>query len=197
MAHIVTISGSPSDSSRTLLLAKHINRRLIAAGFTVDLIEVRGLPAQDLLSARADAPGIRAAVELVAGAQGIVVASPIYKAAYSGVLKCFLDLLPQFALANKTVLPVATGGSPAHVLAIDYGLRPVLASLGARHVTNGFFFVDKQIERHDDDSRRLDPQAAERFEPVLREFIASVPAPSPSHGAAAPLLGADTAAALS
>lgn len=36
------------------------------------------------------------------------------------------------ALAGKTVLPLATGGTTAHVLAIDYALRPVLSSMVPR-----------------------------------------------------------------
>ncbi len=81
----------------------------------------------------------------VAAADGIVVATPVYKAAYSGLLKTFLDMLPQFALRGKVVLPLATGGSIAHVLAIDYALRPVLSSLDPLHVVNGLFVLDKQI----------------------------------------------------
>ena len=46
-----------------------------------------------------------------------------------------LDLLPQRALEGVTVLPLATGGSTAHVLAFDYGPRPVLASMGPAHIT--------------------------------------------------------------
>ena len=61
----------------------------------------------------------------------MVVSTPVYKAAYSGVLKVFLDLLPQFGLAGKVVLPLVTGGTASHVLAIDYALRPVLLALGA------------------------------------------------------------------
>jgi FMN reductase len=63
----------------------------------------------------------------------VVVATPVYKAAYSGLLKVFLDVLPQTALKGKLVLPLATGGSPHHMLALDYALRPVLQSLGAPH----------------------------------------------------------------
>jgi FMN reductase len=47
-------------------------------------------------------------------------------------LKVFLDLLPQFALAGKAILPIATGGSVAHLPALDYGLGPVLQSMGAQ-----------------------------------------------------------------
>src|SRR5918912_82296 len=54
-----------------------------------------------------------------------VVSSLPRKAAYTGLLKAFLDLLPQYALGGKTVLPLVTGGTPAHVLTVDYALRPV------------------------------------------------------------------------
>jgi FMN reductase len=174
VALIVTISGSPSATSRTLLLAKQINQRLLRDGFEVDLIDVRSLPAEELLSGRAEAPGIREAVALLQRAQGVVVATPVYKAAYSGVLKTFLDLLPQFGLQGKSVLPVATGGTLAHVLSIDYALRPVLASLGAGHVTNGYFFLDKQLERLPGDELRIEAAAEERFAPVYRDFLTSV-----------------------
>jgi FMN reductase len=75
----------------------------------------------------------------------VVVATPVYKAAYSGVLKVFLDLLPQTGLAGKTVLPLATGGSPNHMLALDYALRPVLQSLGAKHILSGIYATDAQV----------------------------------------------------
>jgi FMN reductase len=174
LALIVTLSGSPSQSSRTFLLAKQISERLGADGFEVGLIDVRALPAADLVAGRADAPGIREALALLLRAQGVVVATPVYKAAYAGVLKTFLDLMPQFGLQGKSVLPIATGGSLAHVLSIDYALRPVLASMGAGHVTNGYFFLEKQLERLDDDHLRIDPAALERFAPVYRDFITSV-----------------------
>jgi FMN reductase len=74
------------------------------------------------------------------------VATPVYKASYSGLLKSWLDLMPQFGLTGKAVLPLATGGSAAHALALDYALRPVLTSMDARHVVNGFLVLDRFIE---------------------------------------------------
>jgi FMN reductase len=163
VALIATIVGSPSRPSRSAALATHVAGRLAADGFTVESIDVRDLPAEDLLQARPDAPGLRAALGLVERAQGVVVCSPVYKAAYSGVLKTFLDLLPQLGLTGKVVLPLLTGGTTAHVLALDYGLRPVLASLAPAHVTSGLFLLDKLLERtgaglviEADLSRRLD-----------------------------------------
>ncbi len=70
------------------------------------------------------------AIERFRSADGVVIGIPVYKAAHSGQLQALLNLLPQCALECKTVLPLATGGSTAHVLAIDYELRPALTSLG-------------------------------------------------------------------
>ena len=84
-------------------------------------------------------------VDTVLVADAVVVTTPVYKAAYSGLLKAFLDVLPQFALRDKVVLPLATGGTPAHVLAIDYALRPVLASLAPSAITPGWFVLASQV----------------------------------------------------
>ena len=102
-------------------------------GALVDRIHIRDLSPQALLLADFGHPTVVACgIDQVADASVLVVATPVYKAAYSGVLKVFLDLLPQTALKGKVVLPLATGGSPHHMLALDYALRPVLQSLGAK-----------------------------------------------------------------
>jgi FMN reductase len=88
-------------------------------------------------------------VTAIEQADGIIIATPIYKASYSGLLKVFLDLLPQFALAGKAVLPIATGGSVAHLLALDYGLRPVLQSMGARHIVQSLFVPESEMQTVD------------------------------------------------
>jgi len=146
MSRILVLTGSPSLRSRTSALALHVADELSLDAHDVDVLHLRGLPAQALLSADTADPAIAAAVRLVIAADAVVVATPIYKASYSGLLKVFLDLLPQAALQGKVVLPLATGGTVAHLLAIDYGLRPVLVSLGARHITTGRFVLDTHID---------------------------------------------------
>ncbi|MDQ0139458.1 NADPH-dependent FMN reductase [Cupriavidus necator] len=146
---ILTLSGSPSAQSRSGLVLAHLRAALEAAGERTRHLELRELPAGPLLAARADDPAIDAATRAVSEAQVVVLATPVYKAAYSGLLKAFLDLLPQAGLRDKIVLPIATGGSLAHALAIDYALRPVLAALGSRQILPGIFAVDQQIEAGD------------------------------------------------
>jgi FMN reductase len=146
MSRILTVSGSPSATSRSAVLLDHVSRTVVRHGHEVVHLDLRDLPAQALLHARFDDPAVVGAARLLEDSDALVVATPVYKAAYSGLLKSWLDLLPQLALAGKTVLPLATGGSLAHALALDYGLRPVLSSMGARHVVQGFLVVDQLIE---------------------------------------------------
>jgi FMN reductase len=114
--------------------------------YDIARLNVRDLPAQALVHADFSDSKIVAAQQAVAAARAIVIATPVYKAAYSGLLKTFLDLLPQTGLTGKWVLPLATGGSPAHMLAMDYALRPVLTSLSAQHVFPGIYATDQQVQ---------------------------------------------------
>ena len=144
---ILLIAGSPSEPSRSVALLDAVADRLGARVSDIERLNIRELPAQALLLADTGHPAIAAAAAQVARARALVVATPVYKAAYSGLLKVFLDLLPQTALKGKAVLPLATGGSPHHMLALDYALRPVLQSLGARHILPGVYATDNQVPR--------------------------------------------------
>lgn len=179
MSPLLAVSGSPSADSRTALVTSHVVRRLAHEGHDVRLLDIRSeLPAADLFGGGADSHAVRQAVDEVAAARGLIVATPVYKASYTGVLKAFLDLLPQSALAGKTVLPLATGGTVAHQLTIDYALRPVLSALGARHVVAGCFLLDTTIERQPGGQVRLQPASRARLVAAVEEFVASLPAPA-------------------
>jgi FMN reductase len=167
---IVILTGSPTRPSRTLGLVSLVEQRLSREAFRVRTIHVRDLPAEALLHARTDDPAIKEALEVVDQADGVVIASPVYKAAYTGVLKAFIDLFPQFGLRGKVVLPLLTGGTIAHVLALDYALRPVLQSLDPRLVVGGLFVLDKAITLADD-GVKLDPEVTPRLEQITRTFI--------------------------
>ncbi len=169
---VLFINGSPSWPSRTAALCEHVAGELRGFGFTSTTLALRDLPPEPLLMGKADAPGIREAVAQVASAPAIALVTPIYKAAYSGLTKVFLDLLPQFALAGKIVLPLANAGSLAHVLALDYALRPVLSALGALQVTAGFVVLEQQLSIGPD-GVRLDPDTASKLRPVLQTFVES------------------------
>ena len=76
----------------------------------------------------------------------IITASPTYRATYTGLLKVFLDLLPQESLSEKLVLPIQTGGSSDHSLTIEHGITPVMRSLGATVLTNTIYAWSSQFK---------------------------------------------------
>jgi FMN reductase len=170
---ILTLSGSPSASSKSHRILHQLADELANRGLEVETLDVRELPAEALLKADFNHPSLQRAIDQVARATALVIATPIYKAAYSGVLKTFLDILPQDGLAGKTVLPIATGGSLAHALALDYALKPVLASLGARHLLASIHIVDSQI-RAVDERLVLDEDIQARVEEGLSNLIRAV-----------------------
>lgn len=70
-------------------------------------------------------------VQVVARSQIPVIASPTYKASYTGRLKAFLDRYGDGGLGSCIAVPLMTGGSRDHSLAVDLLLRPLLVELGA------------------------------------------------------------------
>jgi SsuE family FMN reductase len=174
MSTVLSISASPSQVSSTHALLTHVNRRVLGAGHTVQTLQVRDLPPAALVGADTSDPAIIDAIWAVQQADAIIVATPVYQAAYSGLLKIFLDLLPQFAFRGKAVLPLATGGSPAHVLAVDYALRPVLSQLGAAHIGQGWFVPATHIRQWGDGGVLIDPSSLAPVAQVTDEFLTTV-----------------------
>jgi len=145
MSSIALIGGSPSPTSRGSIVLDQVADKITVSGFDVERIEVRDIDPAALLFADFGHPDVRTAAAKIERAAGIVIATPVYKASYSGVLKSLLDLLARDAFKNKPILPIATGGTIAHLLSIDYALRPVLYALCADKVLAGRFIIDKDI----------------------------------------------------
>lgn len=177
--NVLGISGSPSARSRSAWLLQLAQTRLEARASRIETLAVRELPAAALLAADATHPALQAAARQVAQADVVIVSTPIYKAAYSGLLKAFFDLLPTDALAGKTVLPLATGGSPAHLLALDYALRPLLTALGARHVLDSVYATDAQLPPHESGGHVPAPELVARLGRALQP-LAQADAPPAS-----------------
>ena len=165
------IAGSPSQRSRSAALLDAVGLRLALRGAHHEQLHLRDLNPQALLLADTSHRSVAQAVRQVQEAGVLVVATPVYKAAYSGVLKVFLDLLPQDALKGKTVLPLATGGSPHHMLALDYALRPVLQSLGAKHILPGIYATDAQVVLQPEGGSILAQELAARVDDAVHTLV--------------------------
>lgn len=172
---VVTLGGSPSQRSRSGVLLDHSRRWLQQQGVEVVSYQVRDFPAEDLLYARFDSPKVLDLLAQVANADGLLIATPVYKASFSGALKTVLDLLPERALAHKVVLPMATGGSIAHMLAVDYALKPVLSALKAQELLHGIFAEDSQIAYGEGSAQaQLVPILEQRMSEALEQFYSAM-----------------------
>ncbi|WP_050467166.1 NADPH-dependent FMN reductase [Herbaspirillum chlorophenolicum] len=173
---ILLLAGSPSAPSRSTRLLNHVGDKLVQLGHRYARLEVRDLPGQAILRADWNDAQIKAALSTVEEASAVVIATPVYKAAYSGILKAFLDLLPQFGLTDKLVLPLATGGSQSHMLALDYALRPVLSSLNPKHVLPSIYATEAQVTWSEESGLTLDAPIAARVEEGVAQLSASLSA---------------------
>ncbi|MEK8226136.1 NAD(P)H-dependent oxidoreductase [Oerskovia sp. M15] len=81
----------------------------------------------------------------MADARVLVVATPVYKGSYTGLLKAFLDLYGPDGLAGVVAVPVVVSGNPAHALAGEVHLRPLLVELGATVPARTLTVLDSQL----------------------------------------------------
>jgi len=188
---ILLVAGSPSGSSRSAALLDAVSQRLRGLGPVIERLHIRDLSPQALLLADTTQRSVAVALDQVQRARAVVVATPVYKAAYSGVLKLFLDLLPQTALKNKVVLPLATGGSPNHMLALDYALRPVLQSLAARHILPGVYATDAQVTLLPEGAHQLSQDIAARLDEAVTALLNESQRGTPTAGTFAPIAFSD------
>jgi FMN reductase len=81
----------------------------------------------------------------VASADIAVIASPTFKATYTGLLKSYLDRFPANGLQGVVMLPILTMASPSHALSVELGFRSLLVELGATVPSRGLAFHTDQI----------------------------------------------------
>lgn len=172
MSKIVIISGSPSEFSRSDKVLKYLGRLLEKEGFIVQHVSVKDVPPEDLIYGNFDSPIIKRISSDIQEASGVIIGSPVYKAAYSGALKTLIDVLPQDGLRNTPVLPIMTGGSPAHLLAIEFSLKPLIAALKGQSL-QGLYIVDSQIDKHLENPF-IEEDIFKRAKKQLHEFIEAV-----------------------
>ncbi|MET7992010.1 NAD(P)H-dependent oxidoreductase [Amycolatopsis sp. NPDC005232] len=150
------VVGNPKPASRTRKVAEALLDRLVkddADRQVIDLAdhfaEIFAWPSEVM----------SALTERVAGSDLVVIASPTYKATYTGLVKAFLDRYAAGALAGVTAIPVMTGGSPAHSMGVDSHFAPLLTELGAVVPGAGWYFETSSMDALD----ALADEAAARY----------------------------------
>jgi FMN reductase len=144
---LVVVTAGLSQPSSTRLLADQLSAATEAAAagdgilLDVEVLELRDL-AHDITNHMLTGfppPALRAALDAVAAADGLITVTPVFNASYSGLFKSFFDVLDKDALDDKPVLLAATGGTARHSLALEHALRPMFAYLRAVTVPTSVF----------------------------------------------------------
>jgi FMN reductase len=134
---LAVVSAGTSDPSATRLLADRTAERVTAlaarrgAAVTVHVIELREIAADisTALVSQLITPKLQQAVEVLRDADGIIAATPVYKAGPSGLFTSFFGVLDNDLLIAKPVVLAATAGTARHALVADDVMRPMFAYL--------------------------------------------------------------------
>lgn len=167
---VVVVNGSPHARSKTMALADLVTETL---GGLLDIevtrVDVYGLgPGFTGAIERADLPAdVEAQLRRVETADLLVAAVPVYRASYPGMFKHLFDLVDQYALANKPVLLLATGGSERHALVLEHQLRPLFAFFQSLTIPVAFYASSGDF----DGTTILDPEVYSRIQIGLGDVL--------------------------
>lgn len=147
-ASIIGISGNTTRPSRTRLLVEAITAE--AANLTQARSAVFDLAEIKLDLARAQSAGelkgaAAGVVDAMLAADALIVASPVYKASYTGLFKHLFDLIDPKALIGKPVLMAATGGSERHALVLEHQFQPLFSFFGAAIVPTAIYATEGDL----------------------------------------------------
>jgi FMN reductase len=159
----VVVVGNPKPMSRTRAAAELVAEKLtgVPAEHVIDVVDL----GPGLLGW--GDPKVAEAKAIVKSAGSLVVASPTFKATYTGLLKLFLDQFGQGELGQVTTFPLMLGAAYTHALAPELTLRPVLVEIGASCPAPGLYLLDSDYQTSADLEKWI--QIARRFVPAVSQ----------------------------
>ncbi|GJD74621.1 FMN reductase [Methylobacterium goesingense] len=102
----------------------------------------------------------RRIVEAIEGADALIVGTPVYKGAYTGLFKHLFDFVDPAALVGKPVILSATGGGPRHALVVEHSLRPLFGFFSAHTIPSAVYGSDADFR----DGALVDPGVKARIQ---------------------------------
>ncbi|MEV5407318.1 FMN reductase [Thermopolyspora sp. NPDC052614] len=160
---VVVVSAGIGVPSSTRLLADRLAAatrealRARSVDAEIEVIELRELAHEitDNLLTGFPSGRLRAAIEAVTGADGLIAVTPVFSASYSGLFKSFFDVLERHALTGMPVLIAATGGTERHSLVLEHAMRPLFAYLRTIVVPTAVYAAPSDLRSLGDGSRAL------------------------------------------
>jgi len=155
---VVAVSGSLQRPSRTLTLVEAILAELKAAlPVDIKLIELGEIADQfgGVTNPKNLPLNIKEDLAAVESADLLIVATPVYRASFTGLFKHFFDFVHHEALIDVPVLLAATGGSERHALVIEHQLRPLFSFFQALTLPIGVYAAESELQSYQVSSAAL------------------------------------------
>ncbi len=177
MKKLVVLNAGLSNPSSTRLLSEQIAASVTAQvskrgeGLDVSIININEYTSDlaTVFTTGVYSEKLRNVLDQVSAADGLVAATPVFNASYSGIFKLFVDTLDPKALLGMPVLIAATAGSPRHSLMLEYAMRPLFAYLQTKIVPTGVFVATDDFGAESELESRITRAATE-----LAEYIVDV-----------------------
>lgn len=166
---VVAINGNPNEPSKTMALAD-VALKTLSGKISIDVHQIYvyrlGHGFTDAREREHVTPRVENELRAAEEADLLIAATPIYRGSYTGLFKHFFDLIEQYALANKPVLLLATGGGTHHALALDHALRPLFAFFQARTLPVSIFAAAQDF----DSTTLLNPRVYSRIDIAIGDM---------------------------
>lgn len=170
MPTMVKINGSPTQPSKTGILINAIGdavaRKMALRSETVSLSEVAPEIMCGLTRSEVTDTGERL-LQLVEHADLLIIGTPVYRAAYTGILKHFFDLVDRDAMRNRKAILCATAGSSMHALVLEHQLRPLMGFFAIQTVTTGLYGLSEDFAQ----GAVVSPSLKDRIERAANEAV--------------------------
>jgi FMN reductase len=167
---VVAVSGSLTAPSRTTALVEEIVAAFARAVEPTTEIDAHIVALHELgphlagaLSRKALPQIAEEELQRIEAADLLIVATPVYRASFTGLFKHLFDFVDQYALVDTPVLLAATGGSERHALIIEHQLRPLFGFFQSLALPVGVYAHDSDIV----DYAIADTALAERIEKAV------------------------------
>lgn len=167
---LAVVNAGTSDPSSTRMLADRVAARVAdiagrrGGSVEIDVVDLRPLATEitTAVVSQLVGPKLQHAVEVLGRADGIVAASPVYKAGPSGLFTSFFQMLDNDLLIAKPVVLAATAGTARHALVVDDQMRPLFAFLRTMAAPTSVFAASEDWN---------DPALADRIDRAAYELV--------------------------
>ena len=174
---VVAVSGSLTAPSRTTALVEAISEafgRVLPIEPHLIALNELGPHLAGALTRKQLPPEAEAELQRIENADLLIVATPVYRASFTGLFKYLFDFVDQYALVDTPVLLAATGGSERHALIIEHQLRPLFGFFQSLALPVGVYAHDSDFTDYKISNEQLTERiekAIERALPLVRSSL--------------------------